>query len=511
MTTTARRAARPAWVVPVGVPLALALVAGLLLRLYGLTAESLWLDEATSLMLARMDVPTLIEWTSLDIHPPLYYTLLHFWIALGEGEAMVRGLSLLASVLALPVMYGLGRTLFDGRTGLVATLLLAVAPFHIWYAQEARMYAWVTLLLSASVLLALLAWQKRRVGLWVAYALVTAAALYTHYYAVFGILLENLFFLYFLIKRRTTPRLLVAWCVSQLAVLLLFAPWLPTFLLPIIEGGGGWLAVGPGRPTLSSLANTAVLFTLGNSREMFPALLRRAGYLLFVGAFLAGLWPGKKRPEASAETSPQAPLYTEREALAFCLLYMALPIGLAWLVSQVGKPMYSARYMMPFLLPFLLLVARGVCNIPQPIVRGVVLLLLVLVALFGVWAQVRVADKPDWRGLAEQLTAQAEQGDLVLFIPGWHAKPFEYYAQGALAVCDDVPVPVDTYGDEALQAVAEAIEGRARVWLVWEEGHYTDPQGAVKEYLAGQMRPIYAAKMPLVGQVILYEREMGGN
>ena len=31
MTTTARRAARPAWVVPVGVPLALALVAGLLL------------------------------------------------------------------------------------------------------------------------------------------------------------------------------------------------------------------------------------------------------------------------------------------------------------------------------------------------------------------------------------------------------------------------------------------------------------------------------------------------
>ncbi|NLG49430.1 MAG: hypothetical protein GX552_04885 [Chloroflexi bacterium] len=301
-----------------------------------------------------------------------------------------------------------------------------------------------------------------------------------------------------------------------MAILLLFAPWLPTFLLPILKGGGGWLAVGPGRPTLSALANTAVLFTLGNSREMFPALLRRAGYVLFVGAFLVGLWPGKQGDAEAVPKASQAPLYTEREALAFCLLYMALPIGLAWLVSQVGKPMYSARYMLPFLLPFLLLVARGVRNVSgrnllQSVARAGWLLLLVVVALYGVQAQVRVADKPNWRGLAEQLTAQAKPGDLVLFMPGWHAKPFEYYAQGALAVCDDVPVPVDTYGDEALQAVAEAIEGYVRVWLVWEEGHYTDPQGAVKEYLAGYMQPTYVARMPLVGQVILYERAMGEN
>ena len=72
MIASVRRPARSAWAVHVGFPLAVILLAGLLLRLYGLTAESLWLDEATSLMLARMDVPTLIEWTSLDIHPPLY-------------------------------------------------------------------------------------------------------------------------------------------------------------------------------------------------------------------------------------------------------------------------------------------------------------------------------------------------------------------------------------------------------------------------------------------------------
>ncbi|MFH1085253.1 MAG: glycosyltransferase family 39 protein, partial [Chloroflexota bacterium] len=201
-------------------------------RLWGLAAESLWLDEATSLMLARMPVSELIAWTALDIHPPLYYTLLHYWILLGESEAAVRGLSALAGVLTVPVIYGLGCAWFGRRVGLIAAALLAVNPYHVWYSQEARMYALVALLMGAAVLAAFCLWEDGAWWAWAGHVIATAAAWYTHYYAVFGILLVNLMFAYLLARRRVGRRLLWRWLAAQAVILLLFARWLPTFLLP---------------------------------------------------------------------------------------------------------------------------------------------------------------------------------------------------------------------------------------------------------------------------------------
>ncbi|MBC7235764.1 MAG: glycosyltransferase family 39 protein [Chloroflexi bacterium] len=470
------------------------------LRCYGLARESLWLDEATSLMLARMDVPTLIRWTSLDIHPPLYYTLLHFWIRLGESEAIVRGLSVMAGVFAVGVIYALGEALFDKRTGLLAALLLAVAPMHVWYSQEARMYAWVALLMAASLLMALRAWQTGRWPWWVGYVLITSAALYTHYYAVFVVGVENLLVLYGLFRGWARGRLLRVWALAQLGVFLLFLPWFPIFLLPITIGGGGWITMGVGRPSLSALAQTAVLYMVGFGRELYPTWLRRLGYLLFGGLLVMGAWPQREpKPIAGRDGVTLRPV----EALGMTLGYLALPLGLAWGVSQVFKPMYSARYMLPFLLPFLLLVARGVARLPRALGQ-VAMAALVVLGLVGVQAQVTALEKPDWRGLAQRLIERSEPGDVVLFMPGWHAKPFDYYAQGALDLYSDVPIPVPRYGEKALAAVDEALVGHRRVWFVWENEHYTDPDGEVFKYLFQHCRLVENAPLERVGQVMLF-------
>ena len=483
------------------------LVLAVVARVYGIAVESLWLDEATSLMLARMDVPTLVKWTLLDLHPPLYYLLLHCWVLLGESEAVLRGLSVLASVATVPVTYLLGRELFDVRHGLIAALLLTVAPFHICYAQETRMYAWVTFLISTSVLLALRAWRYRRAGAWAGYVLVTAAALYTHYTAVFVILLENLFFSYLFLRLRGDRRLLRGWVLSQGAVFILFLPWFPTFLKPITIGGGGWLAVGPGKPTLWSLAYTAVLYMLGGSHAQLPGLVRRLGYLLVGCVFLLGLWPG--RSDVPVASVPQQhtpkPLYDHREALAFTLVYLVLAPAISWLTSQVFKPMYSPRYMLPYLVPFLLVVARGLLRIPLVVPRMVLTVAIVVLMIAGTVIQVEVREKPDWRGLAADLQVRGQPGDLVLFMPGWHAKPFQYYAGDSLAVYDQVPIPVERYGQESLQAVDQAIEGHDRVWLIWETEHYTDPEGEVYAHLADCLVKVSEQELPLVGRVILFE------
>jgi len=491
------------------------------LRLAGIARESIWLDEATSLMLARMTLPELIRTTSLDVHPPLYYILLHFWISLGQSEAIIRGLSTVAGVLNVLIIYGLGRILFDSQTGWIAAALLAVAPFHVWYSQEARMYAWVTTLMSASVLLALWFWRGRRWLAWIGYVLVTAAALYTHYYAVFSILVVNLFFVYLLLRGGYAPgwrgycafdkRLFWSWAAAQGVVLVLFLPWLPMFLVPMTTGGEGWVTFGAGKPSLAVLPQTAVLYMVGGARAQYPLLVRRLAYVLFVGAFVVGLWP-RRRPSrdqgTGARGQPADPRFLipgETEALGFSLAYLALPLGIAWVSSQILKPMYSARYMLPFLIPFLLLVARGVRNVPWAVARVVLLVALVAVMGVGIAAQVKTLDKPDWRSWSAKLIQAVQKDDLVLFMPGWHAKPFDYYAQGRLSLFSDVPVPVDRYGGQALKVVEKAIAGHPRVWLVWETPHYTDRDGAVYNYLRAHCRQVSETQMPLLGRIILFE------
>ncbi|MBM3189358.1 MAG: hypothetical protein FJZ90_11630 [Chloroflexi bacterium] len=517
-----------------------------LTRLYGIRVESLWLDEATSLMLARMDLPTLVRWTAGDIHPPLYYALLHFWIGLGESEAILRGLSALAGMLNVLVIYGLGRALFDGTCGLIGASLLALNPFHVWYSQETRMYAWGAFLFSASALSALAYWRRPGGALLVCHVLATIAGLYTHYYATFAILLVNLTFGYLWLRGRLARRSVYAWIGAQAAIALLFFPWLPN-LLAIMGGGGGWLAFSEGRPPLAALAQTAVFYMVGPAREAYPLIARRLCYLLVAVALALGVWAGIRRRSEdrpggvslvgkgtqgalqkggegqepvsgcgrtrASSAGPGSPLPEEggsrplgpREAVWFLVVYLGLPLGIAWVSSQFFKPMYSARYMLPFLIPFLLLAARGVQRVPGCLASGILLGALLLTTGAGVLLQGRTLEKPDWRGMAARLIAASQPDDLVFFMPGWHVGPFEYYARGALPTYSDMPLLMDRYDEAALAHVDEAIAGHARVWFVWEKGHYTDPEGVVYRRVQARCHEVSVTPMPLLGEIVLFE------
>ena len=75
------------------------LLAAFALRLYRLGVSSLWYDETVSGVLAQQDLLALTRHTAGDIHPPLYYYLLHFWGRLaGWSEFSVAFVSLFSSI-----------------------------------------------------------------------------------------------------------------------------------------------------------------------------------------------------------------------------------------------------------------------------------------------------------------------------------------------------------------------------------------------------------------------------
>ena len=354
-----------------GLWLALVVLGGTLLRFAGLGTESIWLDEATSLLIARLNLTSVVAWAAADIHPPLYYLTLHFWLGLGESEFAIRSLSAVLGVLTIVILYALARELFDPDVGVLSALLLSLSPMHIWYSQEARMYAMVaTWSLLASYLL-VLALRRQRARYWLGYVLASALALYTHYFELFVLLFQNLFVLYWLWRNRLqrplrahdergrSPRgaktqrgstsLWQRWVMAELAIALLFLPWVPVIYRQVSGGGGGWVEKSIGRPSLRALVDTWLQFSIGLERQFYPVTLRRIAYVLFAVCVLAALATLLPRFRRRALALP-------RTSLLFCIMYVAVPLLTAWLVSQV-KPMYSYRYLLPFVPPYCIIVA----------------------------------------------------------------------------------------------------------------------------------------------------------
>jgi len=121
------------------------LLLGYGLRLYRLGDQNIWWDEGHAIWAARQSLRQATDITARDVHPPLYLWMLHGWLRLtGESEFTVRYLSLLGGTLTVALTYVVARRLIGRRPAMLAMLLIAVARFHIWWSQEARMYVWAT-------------------------------------------------------------------------------------------------------------------------------------------------------------------------------------------------------------------------------------------------------------------------------------------------------------------------------------------------------------------------------
>src|SRR5918999_2609241 len=124
-----------------GLALVTITVLAMVLRLYLLGQDSFWGDELASVRRAQLDGDSFWGFISNIPAMTVYYVVLHFWVLLGDSEIIVRTLSVITAVVTIPIVYLLGKHLFNSETGLIAALLLAVNALHVQYSQEARSYS----------------------------------------------------------------------------------------------------------------------------------------------------------------------------------------------------------------------------------------------------------------------------------------------------------------------------------------------------------------------------------
>jgi 4-amino-4-deoxy-L-arabinose transferase-like glycosyltransferase len=131
---------------PLEVPSCIGLLAlAFVLRFLFLNKQPLWADELFTVYWSQLDPSFLFgRGAHIETNPPAYYLLMHAWMQLfGTSELSVRFPSVLFSVATVFVIYALSLMLFDRRTALLAGLFAAIEPAAVYYAQEARSYAFL--------------------------------------------------------------------------------------------------------------------------------------------------------------------------------------------------------------------------------------------------------------------------------------------------------------------------------------------------------------------------------
>jgi 4-amino-4-deoxy-L-arabinose transferase-like glycosyltransferase len=465
------------------------------LRVVRLDAQSLWYDEGLSVYLASLPLNETIAQSAVTDHPPLHAILLNVWMRLaGSSEFAARFASAFFGTLAVALAYVLGRKIGGQRVALITASLLAISPMAVWYGQEARGYSLLLTLALVAVLACLrLESGDSRGRVWLIYILACTAALYTHYFAAFVIAALNLAFavnwLLNQLSNHPTNQHPLSWLLAQLAVVILFLPWLPNALAQAASNATYF----PGRVTWDTVATETLRAFAGGD---FPHLGQPTSppptlWLWIVLVALGALSPAIQWWLSAVPTRSRAQIYRHASTLAWLLVVpLALMAMLAW-----DKPKFAPRYLLPSLPAFIALAALGVdtlLNFRNRLLKVITLLPLAFIPFTSLVVTAQIyfdppVARPDTRSAAAYIAANEQPGDAILLVGGHQSPVFEYYYRGRGDVYplppDLLPAAQSPLDARVLAQLADIAATHPRLWLVlWQPG-IADPMSLVLDEL----------------------------
>jgi 4-amino-4-deoxy-L-arabinose transferase-like glycosyltransferase len=482
------------------------------LRCYRLDYQELRGDEVFGYFfsLRPLDEIAPATLTLHEPHPVASYYLQHFWLNwAGHNEFALRFTSLWFGVLAVALLYSLGRQLLKAEAAILAALLLVVSPYAIWHSQDARMYSMSLALTLASTWLMVRWLQRQQVAVALGYVIVSWLALHTHYFAAFVLLVQNLFMLFRLIGRRRLTITDINWFILQATIAFFYGPWLLAVRSILGNYGGNGDSPGLGAMLWRALSVFAVGESTPPAQRMGWAAL--SGALLLLGSW--SLW----RQGANG-----------RRALTLLILYLAAPLLLTWWSART-RPIFNERYLVAALPGFYLLLAAAITALragdsaekrlhashlmrrPRHAVATVLSTLPLLVVTGGMLlALQRHYDDPaysktrGWRALASTLTAWSAglSPDAVRIAQNFPDPTLWYYYRGPVDHVVLPPQPHDVVG--AQTTVAElAAAGVQRVLLPSQPAPNWDEDGLASATLDATFAPVLTRQVG-VWPVTLY-------
>ena len=360
----------------------LILLAGALLRLWGINAAAIWYDEAFTVNMARLPIGEMFAQQWLEYSPPLWNLIMRPFV---HGPLwLLRTPAMLFSLASLYVVYLLMQKLeFTAWQQNLTAAMVAFLPGLLWTAQDARVYALLSLLYLLGWLYAL---ENKPFHL----AVVAALMLYAHNTAPF--LLVTLYVLALNHHREEWRRFATTGAYAALS----FVPWLPSVFS---QSDSFWL--GDLEPGWAMLQSVFAVWT--NTLADIPALFFIALSLLSVVRMLIN-----------------------RHSDEYDIVTVALmPALLMLLVSLLFRNIFFYRPLIALVIPFAIWIA---VTLPKNIWAKSFLTLgwaLLLLAGLTNWNPITKGARLD--NAAAYISEYWENGDVLYYTTGTVALPFDYY------------------------------------------------------------------------------------
>jgi mannosyltransferase len=466
---------------------------------------------------------------------PLYFFLLRGWVAItGTSEYAMRFFSLAFGVLSVPLVYALGRRLFNRQTGLLTALLVTTSPYLTWYGQEVKMYTLVLALAVVAIYALRRAIEGGGLNLpkgavwrwWAVQVIATSLAFYTHILAALLVPVQML--LYFI----WWPQARRQWVGALLSLACLTLPYLP---LAVWQAPSVFQVRDTGFPP-HPLGEMAQILLSGWSLGMvgwgwpwgmvLMAALAVWGLVGFPERTLAKA--GQRAPGqeglCESEIAPASEQSTtfarvmKRVAGRLALLgWLVTPLLAVWLIS-LRQPLFTDRYLIWTAPAFYSLIGLGLASLwrcgdcdrggasrdftPRSrcaLSRAAVLLLVSIILVFNgvsLWRQATVPTKSDFRAAAAYVADRRTSGELIVFQIPHGRYTFDYYFPDveyawADGLYTNHRTPDGDYlvsEQQAAHHMREMTAGYDGIWLVATETGMWDQRGLVQAWLVANLQ-----------------------
>ena len=320
----------------------------LLLRLVGISEESVTGDEIFSITTAQAPFVALLQIVQEDlVHPPLYYLPLKGWLLIPSSNLVLqsRMLSILISLLLIALTALFTQSLFKSRSvTLLTALLLAVSPLQVFYSQHVRSYELFSLVTLLAAYAFLQVVQHQKSSTWIGVLCLSAIILpYIHYIGTLYLLLLSA--IAFFKSKKVGLKVVAALTPGAL----LFTVWV-AYVFPIYLAKRGlssnlnWVS----KPSVISLL-TIYNDYVGELHFSHSGILLLLVNVILVIAYCAKLF-----------FSP-TPIEEQKTQYLLPLLLGTIPPILLFTVSNppIGLPIWGTRHLMPCHAFFAIVLAQG--------------------------------------------------------------------------------------------------------------------------------------------------------
>jgi len=390
--------------------------------------QSIRLDESQSIWAATKPLTGIMEYTGSDVHVPLYFTLLHFWIQIfGTNIILLRSLSFIFYLLSIYLLYKVARESSNHELALTTICIFSLSPFILWYSGEARMYTLFTFSTSLNHLFFLRMYRSDFKTSKFGYFLSAVLGFYTHYFFVFMIATQGLFVISRAIKTRSEkerllglPKFFLKYVTLAGGAFLFLVPWL-VYVLKLGKIGNSTPSIG--KPSSYDLFQSLANFLFGFQSQTILAIVISLWPLIVVLLFL--VFTRRKKSELSV--------------LEYFAYTSFLPIIIIFLLSYI-RPIFLSRYLI-FITPSLFFILAWVLinyskKISSLFVTGFFAFMLVLSVQQVVSAATPV--KEDYEGVTQYVSTHARAQDIIAVTAPFTVYPIEYTYNGSARI-DTIP------------------------------------------------------------------------